>query len=231
MRINKWYLILILALTGMEAMGQARLGVSIVSFPGSGSMGDTTTYFGTILINNYGNATFSDSVYLDYEVDSSVHLSTNPGVGIYFADTAYLMPGDSVQKQILVHFTPSIFSAVGTSGVVIWPVCPETNANLLPPDTATYDVSISWPAGIAQTEGEKLLVYMDGQELNIKTDAGNLLSHVRIYDVNGKLIEEQAVTSSAIIGMDNYAAGMYIAEVIFTDQSRKDYKIINVGGH
>jgi hypothetical protein len=225
----KWFLILWLGLVACQVKAQDTLGVRIVSFPTSGIIGDTAGYSGIISLHNYGTQTVSDSMYLEYEVGGIIYNSKTPNAGLFFWDTINIAPQDSETKQISIHFTPTIFRTIGTSGVVIWPICPYDPHILA--DTTTWSPVLTYPESIAGTYGEKLLVYMDGSQLYIKMNAENLLKRVRIYAINGKLIEEQDLSSSGIITMDKYAAGMYIAEVMFADGSLKTYKIVNIASH
>ncbi len=229
MKVVKWLLILCVFLVTSQVKSQARLGVTIDSFPTIGVIGDTTTHAGYIFIHNYGNQIYSDSVYLGYEVDSTTHYSNSPGFGIYFSDTANIAVGDSVKKKLLIHFTPSVFRNIGTSGVVIWPIAVLGTA--LAPDTTSFQVVLNGAADIAKTDGEKLLVYMVASQLYIKTEGENLLKRVRIYAISGQLIEERSVYSSTIINMGNHPVGMYIAQIMFADDSQKAFKIVNLASH
>ena len=229
MRIRNCLLILLITAASGRLSGQTVLGVTIDSFPSQILIGDTVLHSGTIFIHNYGTQSFSDTVYLEYKVDGVTYSSNSPGTGIYFRDSVNISPGDSDKKEILIHFTPSIFQTVGTSGVVIWPI--SVYLNTLPPDTSSFPVVLTYPAGIAQNSDARLLVYMNGALLDIKTTTGNELKRVRIYTINGQLIEDQAVALPASIAMDKYADGMYLAEIIFADDSHKIFKIINMTGH
>ena len=228
MRVVKSFLIVCMAFVGGGIDAQSILGITIDSFPTNGHIGDTATYYGSVFIHNYSGVAFSDTLALGYSVNGTTYNANNPAVGIYFKrDTAAVSPHDSVKKSFLIHFTPSIFQIVGTSGVVIWPIAPTAVIS----DSASCQVALDLAAGIAQTDAEKLLVYMEGSQLYLKTDAQNLLKRVRIYASNGQFIEEQSITSSSVIQMDKYATGLYIAQVTFADDSQKAFKIINMSSH
>ena len=208
MRILRWLFLLNIILVECQVNGQAKLGVTIDSFPTSGIIGDTTAYGGSIFLHNYGSSTFSDTFALLYSVNGSVYVASNPAVGIYLvSDTSQIPPGDSVKKSILIHFSPSIFQVVGSSGVVIWPI----SASAATYDSSSYQIVLTGPAGIAETAANKIKVYLDGQQLIVKTEAENLIKRVRIYDINGNLVGQQAIYSSATIPMDKYSSGMYFA--------------------
>ncbi len=228
MRILRWLFLSFIVLIVCQANGQAKLGATIDSFPTNAVIGDTMAYSGSIFIHNYGSAFFGDTFALQYRINGVTYIANDPNVGIYLlSDTANLQPGDSVRKPIHIHFTSSVFLAAGSSGVVIWPI----SGSAATYDSSSYQFVLSGPAGLAQTTDERLHVYMDGSQLVVKLDEENLIKRVRIYDLNGKLMEERGLSSIATISLDKYASGIYFAEILFGDDSRNTFKIINMTGH
>jgi hypothetical protein len=228
MRIGRCLLILSIVLISCQVKAQARLGVSVDSLPTSGQRGDTSAHTASMFIYNFGNQSITDSIVLRYEVDGTTYYSNNPGQGIYFFDTTSVSPGDSIKKYLQIHFTPTIFRTVGTSGVVIWPIAVHNTG--LVPDTSSCFIDVTGGVGIAETSDQKLLVYMDGPQLVVKITGENLLKRVRIYTVSGVLLSEEEVSSSAIMEMREYASGLYLVRVTFVDESEKVFKIVNLAG-
>jgi hypothetical protein len=230
MKAFRWLFCAAATLVSCQLNAQARLGFIIDTFPQQVPLYDTSAIYRNIYIKNYGNAVFNDTVRLQYLLNDTLHSGSLLNAGLYLKpDTAYLQPGDSVLKQLLIQFNLPSFEAIGSSVVVIWPI-----ATLAPAyDSLTYRVQVlaTLEAGVNTVSNGNLQVFDEQQQLVINTSAGNFLRYIRVYDLQGKLIINQSIVSSTIIPMDKYATGCYLVEVTLYDNSRKVFKVINAGTH
>lgn len=69
-------------------------------------------------------------------------------------------------------------------------------------------------------------IYMSGSNLIIK-GCENVFGDIRIYNVEGRLMESGKIPESISKPMGQYATGLYLVEFIMTDGSRKVYKVFN----
>ena len=228
MKILKWLFLTCSIFIFCQANAQAKLGVTIDSFPTHLVLTDTATYHGYFAIHNFGIDTFNGSFSLNYTVNSILYSSTTDS-GIYYPSTALIIPpGDSSTLQQLiinVNSTTGAFTTIGSSAVVIWPIS-ATGATF---DSAFVAVEVTFMAGISPTVAQNLHVFINQQQLFINTNAQNLLKRVRIFDVQGQLLVEQPVSLSAVIPMNKYPAAIYFAEVTLSDDSRQVFRIVNIG--
>jgi hypothetical protein len=227
MKTLRWLFLLGVVLTSQLVEAQAKLGISIDSFPSQLILTDTITYHGSFTVHNFGTDTFNGSFTLNYTVNDSLYNSASDS-GIHFPGTTLTIPpGGSVGSQPLtIHTNTGAFSIVGSSGVVIWPI----SASALTYDSAFTSVEVTFPANVNAISSQQLQVFINQQQLFINTDAQNLVKRVRIYDIEGQLLTEQVVSSPAIIPMAKYSSGCYFAEVILNDDSRHVFKLVNIVG-
>ena len=115
--------------------------------------------------------------------------------------------------------------------VVIWPVFYEVTPGVnVVADSVRDSITVAEPvAAIPGTAPPGLKVYTINEQLWIKCDEANVLKYVRIYDITGRLIEEQNLSSSTSIPMNGYSDGIYLAEVTLTNNQRITYKLFS--GH
>ncbi len=226
MKTLRWLLLLSAIITSQLVEAQASLGVSIDSFPSQLIFTDTSAYYGSFTVHNFGTATFNGSFSLNYTVNNALFNSAYDS-GLYYPGTTLtIAPGaSSTPQQLIIHANTAAFSNIGSSGVVIWPI----SVSALTYDSATTIVEVTFPANINAVSNQQLQVFINQQQLYINTDAQNLVKRVRIYDLMGQLLIEQPVSVSTIIAMNKYAAGCYLVEVILNDNSRKIFKVVDVG--
>ena len=206
--------------------GQAKLGVTIDSFPTQIALPDTATLHFNLYIHNYGDSIFNDSESLYYMVNGSLFLADTPGQGLYLPpESLSLAPHDSVLRQLTVNFNLSSFQTIGSSAVVIWPKANHTATY----DSLFYAIEVTFTATAPCISASKLEVYITQQRLFINADPENYVRRVRIYDSEGQLMFEQGVFSHLVIPMNKYSDGCYLAEVILNDNSRKIFKLAKIG--
>ena len=68
---------------------------------------------------------------------------------------------------------------------------------------------------------------MNNQQLIIQNQGKYLLKNVKLYDVSGKLLLEQPISISGVVNMDQYASGVYLAEMNFEDNTRVICKVFS----
>jgi hypothetical protein len=132
-----------------------------------------------------------------------------------------------VLRQLIINVQNPPF-IVGTSGVVIWPKAVSTVSQFIAiSDTISKNI-IVFAAGIDGVAERNLKVYMSNERLVIQDDGNYLLKNVKLYEVSGKLMEEQQISNSGTLNMNLYATGVYLAEVNFADNTRMVFKVFNI---
>jgi len=208
--------------TGVNA--QAKLGITIDSLPSQITFLDTGNHNYNLYIKNYGDSAFDNTVSLLYSVNGAVYSADTQGTGFYFqSGTITIAPQATYQTTVGVNFNLPAFETVGSSAVVIWPISGAAATY----DSVYYSVQVL-PAGVNNISTVQLRVYINQQQLFIQTNAQNLLSRVRIYDIGGQLVLEQGISSSTTIPLTPFTSGYYLVEVILNDGTRQVYKLINM---
>ncbi len=204
--------------------GQAKLGVTIDSFPTQIALLDTAAQHFNLYIHNYGDSIFNDSVALKYTVNGTVYIADTIDHGFYLpVESLNLAPHDSVLRQLTVNFNLPSFQTIGSSAVVIWPISHAATY-----DSLFYAIEVTFPAGTVPVSASKLEVYINQQQLWINADAENSVKRVRIYDIGGQLLFEQGLFSTLVIPMNKYSSGCYLAEIILNDNSRRVFKLAKI---
>ena len=229
MRVLRWLFLLINVGFCLLADGQAKLSFTIDSFPTQIVYGDTTQRTRIVYIHNRGNLAFNDVVTLEYTVNDTLFSGSNiTSTGLYLnTPTISIAPGDSSPQQLIINSDFHAYHILGPSGVVIWPISNSAYAY----DYSFYKVKVRLVAAIDPVTEKRIQVFINQQQLFVKTDEQNLLKRVRIFGVDGKLIVDVDLTSSSVIPLGPIAAGCYLVEVVLNDDSRKVFKLVNLGGH
>ncbi len=117
---------------------------------------------------------------------------------------------------------------IGSSGVVIWPIISNQGALAVHiSDSITRTVTVLYPLGVDELEERQLKVYMSGRQLLIENEGVYTLKSLKLYDVAGKLLLEKLITASGSVEMNEYAEGVYFAEINFADNIRAIVKVVN----
>ena len=228
MHILRWALFVILTACINLLQGQARIGFTLDSFPTHVVYGDSSVHFTTGYLHNYGDSAFSDIASLSYMVNDSLYDGTVAGHGLYMTPSPFsIVPGDSSNIQITISPDFHAYQVIGSSGVVIWPISNSASTY----DSSFYTVFVTLVADVEPVPDKKLRVYINEQQLFVKTDEQNLLKRVRIFDTQGRLIVDDELTSSGAIPLGRYAGGVYWVEVLLNDNSRRVFKCINLATH
>jgi hypothetical protein len=209
-----------------RANAQAKLGITIDSFPTQITIADSGLQQPLIMhVHNYGDTVFNGTVSLEYKLGATLYSATTLGVGLYFqSQIDSIGRGDSVQAQLIITYNQGPLCAIGSSAVVIWPI---SNAAATF-DSLSYQIQVTGLASINKYPAENLHVFINQQQLFINTNTPNLLSRVRIYDIQGQLLLEQGISSSATIPMNSYVSGCYLVEIILNDGSRQVFKLVYI---
>jgi hypothetical protein len=192
---------------------------------------DTASVPVTVLIFNSGDTAFLGALNIMGSVNGAP-LSTSPNSfpsdsgGIYYPNdtaTVFISPGETIPVSFVFVVDSPPF-ADGPSVVVIWPV--GLGARTI--DSASWSLTIqTGTAAINNATTETLKVFVAEQQLWVQCSEQNLLEYVRIYDVNGALMAGEKIGGNITMPMNQYATGMYLAEVTLTDNSRRLFKIFN----
>jgi hypothetical protein len=169
-----------------------------------------TTFTGVISIGAAINGQLADTNTISYPTDT--------------AET--ITHGSFITRPVILNTASFI---VGTSGVVIWPIAVSNTQHLTVTiaDTIGLTLNVLYPLGIDELSERNLKVYMLGQQLMIKNNGDYLLKNVKLYDVAGKLLLQKEVSVSGMVDMNQYAEGVYFAEINFADNTRAVVKVVN----
>jgi hypothetical protein len=180
---------------------------------------DSNTYFwGQITIDGLIN-------FVPFYGDSAQNPVFYPNSNISDSIPAH----GSVSRMLIVTVTNPPF-IVGTSGVVIWPKVTAQTYPLVPAtisDSISKLVTVFYPLGINEASEKGLKVFMAGEQLLIQAEAGTLLKDVELYDIEGRLLQQQSISGSGIIDMSHYCPGAYLARVFFADNTSVVVKVLN----
>ena len=168
-----------------------------------------TTFTGVISIGAAINGQLADTNTISYPTDT--------------AET--ITHGSFITRPVILNTASFI---VGTSGVVIWPIVVSNPSQLtVHVDSIGFTLEVLYPLGIDELSERNLKVYMLGQQLMIKNNGDYLLKNVKLYDVAGKLLLQKEVSVSRMVDMNQYAEGVYFAEINFADNTRAVVKVVN----
>ena len=168
-----------------------------------------TTFKGVISIGAAINGQLADTNTISYPTDT--------------AET--ITHGSFITRPVILNTASFI---VGTSGVVIWPIVVSNPSQLtVHVDSIGFTLEVLYPLGIDELSERNLKVYMLGPQLMIKNNGDYLLKNVKLYDVAGKLLLQKEVSVSGMVDMNQYAEGVYFAEINFADNTRAVVKVVN----
>ena len=168
-----------------------------------------TTFKGVISIGAAINGQLADTNTISYPTDT--------------AET--ITHGSFITRPVILNTASFI---VGTSGVVIWPIVVSNPSQLtVHVDSIGFTLEVLYPLCIDEVSERNLKVYMLGPQLMIKNNGDYLLKNVKLYDVAGKLLLQKEVSVSGMVDMNQYAEGVYFAEINFADNTRAVVKVVN----
>jgi hypothetical protein len=228
MKTLRWLALAGILFISCQAGAQAKLGITIDSFPTQITLLDSGTVQNlTMHIHNYGDSLFNNTVSLEYKLNGTLYSADTSGQGLYLLPQVdSIGVGDSILKTLTITYNLAPFYAIGSSAVVIWPI--SNGAATF--DSLSYLLQVTFPANANTIPAENLHVFINQQQLFINTNTPNLLSRVRIYDIQGQLLTDRRISSSSIIPMNDYASGCYLIEVILNDDSKQIFKLVNITG-
>jgi len=177
-------------------------------------------YAHTVNVTNYSNTPLTGNIYLMGGIDSSGTflsvdtLGTKPVTAFGLNDTL------SFTYNEIYNFTNSY--KLGGNIVVVWPVADFGTTN----DTLSKPVFIRAAASINKLDKSAIYIYPNpfNDKITIKPTNKNSIKHVRIFDVNGKIIFNDAYSQT--INLAKERKGLYFVEILFYDNKRLHYKVI-----
>lgn len=213
--------ILLLLLSGSAVWAQVGLRIELANGPVIPSSADTGTSFSfNVKVINDSASTFQGSIGFNYSINGTTYTSADSASGInYTTESDTLAGGDSVVKMITVIVKNPKFT-VGPSVVVIWPVA--FNADNV--NTLGFNLNVTTSDGMP-IDDDRLGMYINYGHLYINNPTGLLLNRVRIYDLNGRLIQEEGYPYDGV-PVSEYAAGFYIAELTYVNGKRKTFRFM-----
>lgn len=137
---------------------------------------------------------------------NTTNLSFNPGQSYQFSNTLNLLP---------------VAFQVGDNVVVIWPII-----NTSPCDSAIEIIYLKNNVGINDPElNSKLFITsLTNNEFQIHNLTQSAISFSRIFDLNGKMIEEYAGEKKEF-HLNGFSTGIYLLEVKLADGKRGVFKL------
>ena len=199
----------------------------LTSFPDTLHAGDSFTL--NLTIHNDSSFVYNGTIEIAARIngnalvaDTSVQALEDTG----YATNVIIPNNSSITKSIIVHvLTPPFI--IGSSGVVIWPISNFNGNPISGVDSLSKTATILYPLGINEPNDKNLKVYLVGGQLNIQGDGEHLLKSIRLYDVEGALLNERPITINGTISMTQFANGIYLAEITFADNTRQVFKLLN----
>ena len=219
----------LLGITCIRAQGiNLRLdSASLALLPSIVHAGETDTIM--ITIHNDSASSFTGNINIGGLVDSSsVVADTTLGHTFCYptANAFEVIPGGgSITRSLVVTVNTPPF-VIGSSGVVIWPIA-TGSANLIHiTDSISKTILVFYPLSVNNVDERDLRVFISGQQLIIYENDQNLLKSVKIFNPEGRLLQEQPISVSGIINLSQFASGVYFAEIDYADSSRKVVKLL-----
>jgi len=182
------------------------------------------------------NIVISDTSSVDYigkirfGISVNGTLIANPDTNFSYTplDSDFISAHGFITKSLTIRFTSPTQGGVflvGPAVVVIWPIdsAPTPHAHIV--DSATASFTITGLAGINDPSLNNVKAYMINSELLIQSDAENTLERVRIFDVSGAVLLDRPAYQNTTIQMDQFASGIYLAEVTLADNRRQIFKV------
>ncbi len=129
-------------------------------------------------------------------------------------------PGQSYQFSNTLNLAPTAFQ-IGDNVVVIWPIINQSNC-----DSTIEIIYLKNNVGINNPElNSKLFIsYLNYNEFQIHNSTSSKITQSRIFDLNGRLIEEYAPNQNKI-QLANYSKGIYLLEINLSDNRKGIFKI------
>jgi hypothetical protein len=183
---------------------------------------------------NLSDSAFSDTINLYYKINGTVYTTYSNGQtsGMDFTPISVNIPAhDSANiGNAVFYFQDTLRFKAGPNAVVIWPGVSHTSIFVLDSAKAIINLhnSAADLSGINQFPDEKSRVYMQRQQLIIKSNDENPVKSIKIYNAFGSLMFNVEVEENNFIPMDHYAAGIYFAEIIYKDNLEEVVKVLNM---
>jgi hypothetical protein len=214
-------LFLLLALSAglmNSSFAQVRLGViSAPGLPDTCIMNQQVTYL--VVTRNNGTVTHFGSYQINIGVWDS--LNQQPVV-VHAANqqpaSGSLAPGDN-DTVLVTHTIDSAVYRAGGNTIVIWPTPPGgTEIDSLYKET--YVIVFN---DLTELAAEAMVIYPNPATDYLFIRSENAIEQVRIFDLNGKLI--QSLEEGASIDLSGLCQGMYVVLVTDNRGNQKHFKL------
>jgi|GEM_PF-1879599 hypothetical protein len=190
-----------------------------------------SAYHLTIIIHNDSSATYHGDITFGGTINGDSVSADTIASGVLYYESMYqsvtIAGGDTIMRELIINVLSPDF-IIGTSGVVIWPkaLFPlDSVVNIS--DSLGKTVTVLYPLGLDEIVERNLKVYMSDQQLIIRNNGNYLLQNVKLYDLSGKLLNEEQLTNSGTLNLNQYAEGVYLTEINFADNTRMIFKVFN----
>ena len=226
---------LILLLAGLFCLGSLKAQLTVLridsnflsTFPDTLHAGDVFNI--NLTIHNDSSFAYNGTVQIAAKING-VAVVADTGIQAIedtgYANNVSIAANNFIIKSLTVHvLTPPFI--IGSSGVVIWPISIFNGNQISGVDSLSKTSAILYPVGINEPNDKNLKVYLVGGQLTIQSDGEHLLKSVRIYDVEGALLNERSITTSGSINMDRFSSGIYLAEITFADNTQRVFRVFN----
>ena len=200
-----------------RAESQIPLQISPDSISTSVALGNTFSFSASV--KNDSTLAFFGRVGFNYSINGTPYSASDNVSGVEF-DTAFaaILPGDTIVKNIVVHVSPPKFSS-GPSVVVIWPKAGSGSSAYAKNALVLY-INVTSALELTNIEDNRIGLYVLSNSIWIEKESEIELKRVRIFDVQGKMLKEQAPPSNQI-PLPPISTGVYFAEIIYNQNKRK----------
>ena len=184
-----------------------------------------------IIIHNDSTAGYDGQVYIASSVngDTSTRYDSIPGNPFFYPTYAInetIAGGNFVTRSLVIDTKNPPF-IIGSSGVVIWPIMKQNGVLVSSVDSLAFTIRVLYPLAINEPNDKSLKVFVFNRQLVVQSDGEHALKAITLYDVDGKLLYQQAITASEIFSLDGYSNGIYLAEITFADNTHQVFKVFS----
>ena len=215
--MRKLYLLILIAILSLQVEAQSFVKLTRTQFPNF-----TKHYGDTILLSDSlystSGAGYTGTIRFYSRINQTIHAD--------FDTASFILDTSSSVKTaytIVLPVTPANF-VNGPNGVIIWPLYAGGSAG--PNDTIRFTAYVS-PLGLDEAPLARLYVWQGNNYLNVNFgDYQNLIQQVRLYNVDGQLLYNDAPEPSQRISTSGWSSGVYFCEITTYQGERRTIKFV-----
>lgn len=222
-KTSKFLLVIASCLLLHSAFAQTPLHIEFAAGPTPPVSIDSGQIFSfNVKVRNDSSSVLRAAIEFGYYINDSLYIGSDSSSGFgytSFIDT--IASGDTTIRTIFANVRGPAFKT-GPSVVVIWPIA-TGNVQTYAKDSLYFNLAVTQPSSINDIEDNDVRLWLINKELWLVLRSGVIVSRVRIFDVQGKLIKEDLSPSNPI-PMPSSSTGIYVAEVTYNQNRKKAFR-------